>query len=286
MYGNREISGRCVELLIFAGLILLGFAVGAFGTLIGAGGGFILMPILLILYPDESPNILTCISLAVVFFNALSGSSAYVKMKRVDYKSGIIFSLATIPGAIIGALSTSYIPRRLFDGVFGVILIAVSIYLFIQPGGTGEEKEKSKCSGLCTREVVDAEGNVHTYSYNMISGVLISMIVGYLSSVLGIGGGIIHVPALVRILNFPVHIATATSHFILAVMAFVGTVVHIASGTFTHGLRRTICLSLGVLIGAQLGALLSKRIRGIWLIRSLAVALFFVGIRIFIMAVW
>ena len=61
----------------YLALIALGFGVGAYGTLIGAGGGFVLMPILLILYPGESPAILTAISLAVVFFNALSGSESY-----------------------------------------------------------------------------------------------------------------------------------------------------------------------------------------------------------------
>jgi hypothetical protein len=101
---------------------------------------------------------------------------------------------------------------------------------------------------------------------------------------LGIGGGIIHVPALVHILNFPVHIATATSHFILAIMALTGTGVHIFVGTFHHGIRRTIALAIGVLIGAQLGASLSNRVGGVWIIRGLAIALGLVGIRILILA--
>ena len=79
-------------------LLPLGLLIGAFGTLIGAGGGFILVPILLLMYPHENTELITGISLAVVFFNALSGSWAYSRMKRIDYKSGIIFSLATIPG--------------------------------------------------------------------------------------------------------------------------------------------------------------------------------------------
>ncbi len=78
-----------------------------YGTLIGAGGGFVLMPMLLLLHPDESPAKLTAISLAVVFFNALSGSVSYAMMRRIDYKSGLMFAAATIPGAIIGALNTA-----------------------------------------------------------------------------------------------------------------------------------------------------------------------------------
>ncbi|HEY3168403.1 MAG TPA: sulfite exporter TauE/SafE family protein, partial [Candidatus Binatia bacterium] len=93
-------------------LLPLGILIGAFGTLIGAGGGFILVPILLLLYPDENTELITSISLAVVFFNALSGSWAYSRMGRIDYKSGMIFAVATIPGAILGAVSTAYVPRH------------------------------------------------------------------------------------------------------------------------------------------------------------------------------
>jgi len=67
-------------------------------------------------------------------------------------------------------------------------------------------------------------------------------------------------------------------------MALTGTGVHIITGAFHHGIRRTIALAIGVLIGAQLGAFLSNRVKGLWILRGLAVALGFVGIRILILA--
>ncbi len=73
-------------------LIPVGFIIGAYGTLIGAGGGFVLVPMLILVYPEEAPEVITSISLAVVFFNALSGSAAYMRLKRVDFRSGILFS--------------------------------------------------------------------------------------------------------------------------------------------------------------------------------------------------
>ncbi|MFH1092506.1 MAG: TSUP family transporter [Pseudomonadota bacterium] len=85
-------------------------------------------------------------------------------------------------------------------------------------------------------------------------------------------------------MNFPVHVATATSHFILAIMALTGTVVHILLGGFNHGVHRTIALAIGVVIGAQIGARLSEKIQGGWIIRSLAIALGLVGLRIAIMS--
>jgi uncharacterized membrane protein YfcA len=263
-------------------LIPVGFAVGAYGTLIGAGGGSVLMPILLLLYPKESTETITSISLAVVFFNALSGSIAYARMKRIEYRSGLLFSAATIPGAILGALTTAYVPRRLFDGIFGVVLIAIAVFLAIKPGG--EEKESRPCPPnhrACT--VIESDGRAHHFSYNQVLGVTVSLGVGYLSSLLGIGGGIIHVPVLVHMLNFPVHIATATSHFVLANMALTGTLTHVATGTFMHGIHRTLLLSLGVLLGAQLGARLSGKIHGAWIIRGLAISLGAVGVRLLLM---
>jgi uncharacterized protein len=264
-------------------LVPLGFAVGAYGTLIGAGGGFVLVPILALLYPTESPELLTSISLAVVFFNALSGSAAYARMGRIDYRSGVLFAMATVPGAVLGALTTSFLPRRLFDGALGTLLVVGSIALLLGGEGSRKRSERS-ASHAATRTLVEADGTRHVYSYNVGLGIGVSLVVGFLSSLLGIGGGIIHVPVLAYLLNFPVHIATATSHFVLAVMALVGTLVHIATGAFAHGVRRTLALAIGVLLGAQLGARLSSRVRGGWIMRGLAIALGFIGARVLLQA--
>lgn len=266
-------------------LIPLGFAVGAVGTLIGAGGGFILVPVLLLLYPHSRPETLASISLAVIFLNALSGSWAYGRVARIDYRSGWLFAAATIPGAIVGALTTSYIPRRWFNGILGVVMLAAAIYLMLGRGRNGGSLEPSGKRRV-ERNVVEKNGRTHSFSYDPRVGVWWSLFVGYVSSLLGIGGGIAHVPILVRVLNFPVHIATATSHFVLAIMALTGTIVHIATGSFAYGgVRRTIFLGIGVLAGAQAGAWLSNRVHGAWIIRGLAIALGLVGVRIILMAI-
>jgi uncharacterized membrane protein YfcA len=261
-------------------LFPLGIFAGAYGTLIGAGGGFVLVPTLLILYPDDPPETITSISLAVVFFNALSGSLVYARQQRIDYKSGTIFSLATIPGTILGALSTSQIARERFDALFGILMIAIATFLVMQTA-------KSKGAGREPRHRVPQAG----FDMSMISrlsrskllfGVALSCILGYLSSFLGIGAGFISVPALIYLFDFPVHVATATSQFMLAVMALGGSATHIAAGLFHHGVRRTLTLAIGVILGAQIGARLSARMRGDWIVRSLAVTLALVGIRLIV----
>lgn len=253
-------------------LIPLGVIIGAFGTFIGAGGGFVLVPLLLILYPDAQPETITSISLVVVFFNALSGSWAYARMKRIHYRAGVLFSLAAIPGAVLGALTTYYVPRRAFDVVCGIFMLATAAYLMM----------RSPKSSQALPPIENSSPNDVQFSTSL--GAAISAVLGYISSLLGIGGGIIQVPALVHFLNFRVRHATATSQFILAITAFTGSAVHVASGTFHEGIRRTICLSIGVIIGAQIGAAFSKWLHGVFIIRCLAVALALVSLRVLLLA--
>lgn len=265
-------------------LVPVGVLLGAAGTLVGAGGGFLLVPLLLVLYPREHPEVITAISLAVVFFNALSGTAAYARMGRVDYKSGLLFSAATVPGAVLGALTTSHLPRALFDVLFGVLLIVGSIVLLLRPHSRDATRPPRR-TGRFVRTVVERDGTVHHYSYRPLVGVGVSLGVGFVSSMLGIGGGIIHVPMMTVLLDFPVHVATATSHFALAIMALTGTLVHVGTGTFHSGVRRATALAVGVLVGAQIGARLSSRVKGPWIMRGLAVALGSVGVRLLIGAI-
>lgn len=265
----------------FLVLIPLGFAIGAFGTLVGAGGGFVLVPVLLLLYPDRDPKTITAMSLLVVFANATSGSIAYARQRRIDYRSGGWFALAALPGATAGAIVVEYIPRRLFDALFAGALLLLGGFLLarapvtsIVPPVTGR--------GVVRRRITDADGNSFVYAFQMWKGLAISAGVGFLSSLLGIGGGIVHVPVMSTVLHFPVHLAAATSHFVLAFMSAEGTAVHFATGTLSwdRALVQALFISAGAVPGAQIGAQLSRRLRGQRIIRALAVALILVGGRL------
>jgi uncharacterized protein len=264
-------------------LILTGFIIGMFGTLIGAGGGFILVPILILSYPELSAETITAISIAIVAANAISGSIAYARSGRIDFKAGLLFAFFTIPGSILGVLTTQYIPRHFFNILFGILLIVLSAYLLFQKNkavanpAIDETQKRWK-----HHQLVDHSGNAYHYTYNQTLGIVISVLVGYISPVLGIGGGIIHVPALVQWLQFPVFVATATSHFILAIMATVSVLVHALKGTYNDPkiLHMIFGLIIGVVPGAQVGAWLSHKLQSKTIIRVLAVCLGIVGIRI------
>jgi uncharacterized protein len=259
----------------YAALVLLGVGVGCFGTIIGAGGGFLLAPILVLLYPDDTPATLASISLAVVFCNALSGSFAYVRQRKADVCAGLRFSAAGIPGAVLGALAVARLPRAAFEMILGTVLVGAAIFLLVSKRN-GREHPEAPAAGTRLGPRI---------RHNKAAGLVLAFVVGFVSSLLGIGGGIIHVPALVHALGFPVHVATATSHFVLATTAGAGTITHIFGGAFqSGGWRRTIALGLGAMAGAQIGASLARRTKPTLILRALAVALLLVGVRIVVHA--
>lgn len=252
-------------------LVGIGFGVGAFGTLVGAGGGFVLTPILFLMYPHDSAQTLTAISLAAVFFNAASGTAAYARQRRIDYRSGAIFAVATLPGAIAGALVVGIVSRHVFAAIMGVVLALLALWLVAGERWPLPQPRRH----LGRRMLVDRSGESYSYAVSVRRGALYSLGVGFVSSFLGIGGGVIHVPLLVRALGFPTHVATATSHFVLAIMAGTGSITHVVVGSFSHGhgVRRTASLAIGVIVGAQLGARVSLRLRGVVIQWMLAAAL-------------
>jgi hypothetical protein len=260
-------------LIEFAKLAPLGFAVGLYGTLIGAGGGFLLVPALLLLMPDTDPAAVTSMSLAVVFFNAYSGTLAYARMQRIDYFAAFLFVVAGLPGAVLGPVLAHRIPRAGFEPAFGVVLLAAGLWLARRPlaDSLSDSAPPANFSG--------SEHARNGY-FNTRLGAVSGAYIGLIASLLGIGGGVIQVPFLVRVLRFPPHVATATSQLVLSVLALVATLSHLALGAFTKVLDQTMYLAVGVMMGAPFGAIISARVKGSILVRLLALALCLVGLRL------
>lgn len=263
-------------------LTFLGSLTGTYGALIGAGGGILLVPILLLLYPYEPPNTIASTSLAVVLVNAVSGSLAYGHMHRIDYRAGLLFGAATVPGAILGAFVTSLLPRWMFDLVFSLIVLSLATFILLRPTPRLGNLRVNRRE--ITHTLIDYKGTNYSYSFSNRRGVLLSFGIGWIASLLGIGGGPFHVPVLVYLLHFPLHIATATSQFMLMIMSLVGSVSHLVAGSFDQDLGRLLFLGVGVLVGAQVGARLSQRLTGVSISRVLAGGLVLVGIRLAIHA--
>jgi uncharacterized membrane protein YfcA len=264
------------------GLFALGLAIGAYGTIIGLGGGFILVPVLLVVYPDYEPEEVTSISLAVVFANSTSGSIAYARQGRIDYLTGAIFAASSAPGVVAGVFLVSVVPQRLFTLLFGLLLLGLAAVSFRGPPRA--IRTPLTGPGVLRRSIVMPEGT-YVFAYRVWQGALISLGVGLISSTFGIGGGAIHVPAMIMIMHFPVQFAVATSQFILVFMTGGATVIHALSGTLEgDALYRALAVGAGAVPGAQIGARIAGRIKGRTQLLLLAVALAFLSARLLVKA--
>ncbi len=245
-------------------LLAIGILVGCFGTIIGVGGGFVIVPLLTIIY-QFSPQHAVGTSMAIVALNAISGSIVYVRQKRIDYRTGLLFAAATLPGSFLGAYLLQHISRPVFDIAFSIFMIGTAAYI-------GIRKQQNA-------EVVDIAA-FRRPDYSKPLGLAISFFVGFVASMAGIGGGVIHVPAMIYLFYFPPFIAIPTSHFILAISATFAAVSHASIGEVEWSFIPT--LGTGAVIGAQFGGMLSHRIKGKWIIRGLLAVMVIGAIRLIV----
>lgn len=270
-----------VELFVF------GIGVGCYGTLIGAGGGFLIVPTLLLFF-HLSPPMAVGTSLAVVFLNALSGALSYARQERIDYISGVLFAAATIPGAVGGVYLSHLFSSRAFEVTFGLLLGTLGLFLFLHPAASEKPNPLEEYLplrapggswlGPVVRSLTDRQGHRYLYRYSWVRGVTVSLGVGLLSSLFGIGGGFLHVPVLIFFLGFPTHVATATSQFILAISALTGAALYYSLGQVR--LAWVAAMGSGAVIGAVAGAALSERVASARIVRLLSIALVLVGLRL------
>ena len=177
-----------MELLSF---LILGIFVGILGSLLGIGGGVVIVP-LLVFYWGYEPQVAIGTSVLVVLLNSISGTLGYMRKKQVCVDAAIKFAIATVPGAFLGSYAAEFLQGRLFYAVFGLFFLGVAYNMFTKA------TKKDGTSG--------ANAKVPEH-YNWQLGVLCSVFVGFLASILGIGGGIVHVPFMAYILQFPVHVS-------------------------------------------------------------------------------
>lgn len=256
-----------MEFILF---LLLGIGVGVFGSLVGIGGGLICVPVFIFfmskggLYPYFSTAAqITGTSLVIVLANAVSGAWAYVRQKRVLFHAAIPFAIATLPGAFMGSWIVDRFTVGMLNLYYGIFMGVMAVLMYWNATHARHENLLELPEG---------------FVYNRSIGIVASMGVGFLSSIFGVGGGIIHVPMMVYFLKFPVHIATATSCFILAISALGGTITHIMLNHVVW--VPAICISIGAAVGAQIGARVSRKTRSRTILVMLALAMLFVSIRL------
>ena len=261
-------------------LLPLGLVAGAYGTVIGAGGGFVLVPALLLLYSDKPADELTAISLTVVLLTGISASIAYGRQRRIDYLTAVLLGCATVPGGVLGALAVHGVPRPAFDIVFGALLLTVGAFILRRRDAIAVRQPLTG-PGVLRRELAAENGATYHYAYPVRHGLGLSGGIGFFAGLFGIGGGVIQVPMMITLLRIPLPVAVATSTLMLIFVSASAVTVHIVGGQLA-GENAVIALLLaaGAVPGAQVGAFLARRFASTTVTGLLIAALALVGIRL------
>ena len=218
-------------------LIPLGFAAGILGSMIGLGGGVIVVPVLTFL--GFSPTAAASNSLFAALSNAIASTISYSKQKRIVYSLGLKLGLLSIPGTVLGALFSTDVAPDVFKILFGFVLIASAAYIFLRKKIETKEKAISK--------------------QMMVFAVGASFFAGIISSFFGIGGGIIFVPLMVVGMGMAMKKAAPTSQMILLFASFSGVIVHSLLGH--PDFLQAGLLAVGSFFGGLVGARLSIDIK-------------------------
>ena len=255
-------------------LSLIAFFVGIIAAMIGIGGGAFIVPVLCLIF-DLEPHVAFGTSLATIIFTSLSSTIIYSRQKKIDYSVGLVLAIATIPGAFVGAYLTTVIESRLLGLIFGFFLVFVALRMTAKFGFC--KFGFPRISDSWHRKIVDSDGKIFEYDINIGLGLALSFFGGFSSGLLGIGGGSVMVPRMCLVMNMPMHVAVATSMFIMIFTSISGVATHISFGNVLF--EYVVLLSIGVIFGAQLGAYFSKRVSAKNLRRIFGVVLLLVSVR-------
>jgi uncharacterized membrane protein YfcA len=241
-------------------MIVIGTAAGIVGAMVGVGGGIIISPVLT--FMGLNPAQISSTSLISVSSTSLSSTIAYSRQGKIKYRLGIRMASFAIPGAAIGAILSSIVPLEQFKMYFAIILFLTGIYLWLRNniGRKGDIKGYTSTNNKRTGNLILSAGCLGA---------------GLVSSLFGIGGGIIFVPLMLVVLNLTMSTAAATSQLSLLITSIVGNVVHISLGHPEY--LPAIFLSIGSVIGAQIGANLSRYVSNTLLVRLLSISLIVVS---------
>jgi uncharacterized membrane protein YfcA len=236
-------------------LFATGLGASIFGSMVGLGGGFIAVPVLLLFF-GLGPAQASGTALALVVANSGSGALTYLLQRRVHVQIGLMVALGGFPGSILGALASARISAQLFDWLFAAFLLVVAFDMIWNRRKrlAGRSEERELITGMPWHR-----------SLGLGFGV------GFVSSLFGIGGGVLLVPSLLYFSDLPAHMISATSHFGIVLTSPVGFATHWAQ----HDIKWSYVapLVLGGILGGPIGARLSMRLNQSRLMIFVAAAL-------------
>ncbi|MFW9990697.1 MAG: sulfite exporter TauE/SafE family protein [Candidatus Odinarchaeota archaeon] len=236
--------------LLLLGTAFFSFFVGILAAMLGIGGGFVMVPFMVVILLLD-PNGAASTSLFAIVFMSLSTTLGFYfqKPRPINFQVGLAYAVMTVPGSIIGTIVKNAIQDpEMLKTVFALCLAPIAVKMILFP-------KKGRKGGLPPDFVPTALKEIP--KQRLFIGLAVAFIGGLSAGLLGIGGGVIVVPALTIALGMPIHAAVATSAFIMIFTSFAGTVSNIQAGTVDY--YAGLAIATGLVVGTQIGVRTVKK---------------------------
>jgi uncharacterized protein len=262
------VAGVSISLFV---LLAVGTVVGSLSGLFGVGGGFLLTPVLMMI--GIPPTVAAASGSCQMVATSSSGMAAHFRLGNVDIKMGSVLLLGGLAGAALGVQAIKIL-SALGDAdlaitlAYVVVLGGLGSYMFIQSLGTlrrgaiiKKHRKASRAESLLDSLPWQLEFPRSGVRHSILVPLFLSVVVGVLASIMGVGGGFIMLPMMVYLLGMPTHVAVGTSLFQILFLC-AGVTYMQAETNHIVDLVLVLPLALGSAVGAQVGARLSRLLRG------------------------
>ncbi|HYI15092.1 MAG TPA: sulfite exporter TauE/SafE family protein [Thermomicrobiales bacterium] len=279
-------KGRELAELIAIGLVALG--AGTLGTMLGLGGGVILVPVLTLIFGLELQTAVAASAIAVVA-NSVSGSGVYLRARMTNVRLALLMLVPMAAGALAGGLLVVSLPEAVTKGLFALLLFYVA---FVMARRRAPAIAASSVEIVLPPDPYRLAGRYQDVSVNQIVdyvphklriGLPVSSLAGVASGMFGIGGGPITVPLLTLVMGVPVKAAASTSSFMVGLTASASALIYYTYGSVNP--RVTVAAVFGIVVGARLGARVSARIHPARLTQVFVVVLLLLGVSMALQAI-
>jgi uncharacterized membrane protein YfcA len=277
-------------------IVGLGAAMGFLSGMFGVGGGFILTPFLM--FWGIPPAVAVATQSPQIVASSVSGVVSHWRKGHVDYKMGAVL----LSGGLLGSIGGIHLFNALKDAGQSDLFIALSYVIFLGSVGglmlweSFQSVRQRDGRDAATRRIAGAHNWIHRLPLKVrfhksrlyisaIPPVLLGLLIGILSVVMGVGGGFILVPAMIYLLRMPTSVVIGTSLFQVVFIGAFSTILHAVTNQSVDAILAGL-LILGGVIGAQFGVRFGERVRGDWMRLSLAVLLLMICGRLGVNLVW
>ena len=270
----------------------VGLVAGLLGSMLGVGGGFIIVPILTLAF-HLPIKVAIASSLVAIVANSCTAAGMYTRTRLTNVKLGLLLETATTPGAIVGGLIAAVIAPSILSALLGLALIYAAYTMLVRPhfmaedtlsadNSSGLDNTPHSLSNSLASSYYDQNlDKIINYKVTHIpTGLGTSFFAGILSSLLGVGGGFINVPVMHLVMGVPMKAAIATSTFVITITATTGALIYYYYG---HVYQFIIApLAIGMVIGSRIGVELTQRAGGVVLRRIFGALLLIIAVMMFL----